>query len=268
MTGPEETSDNPLLVVRGAVAELLLNAPARKNSLSLAAWTKIPDLLTQAAGISGVRMLVVKGAGGEAFCAGADISEFEEVRATATAASHYDAVNVAAFKALKTFPMPVLAAIEGPCLGGGLGLALACDIRIADDTAVFGIPAARLGLAYPPEALGDLLEAVSLSDAKRLLFMAERHRAPSALEMGLVGELVARGQLDARVAAICKSVCSNAPLTLKAAKHALNRLAEPTLDAENHAQATRNADACINSRDYAEGCRAFLEKRAPVFDGH
>lgn len=261
-----DAADNPRLTIRGAVAEVLLNAPARKNALPLAAWQALPLLLDRLRDDQAVRVCIVRGAGGESFCAGADISEFEAIRSTPEAAKRYDEINVTAFKALKSVPVPVIAAIEGPCLGGGLGLALACDLRIAARTASFAIPAARLGLAYPPEALGDLLEAVSPSDAKTLLFTAARLSADKALRIGLINEVVEEGELDKRVDALCTALCANAPLSLKAAKRAINLLAVPASRAGLEALFA-DADACIDSADYREGCRAFLEKRAPDFTG-
>ncbi|WP_298965778.1 enoyl-CoA hydratase-related protein [uncultured Roseibium sp.] len=259
-------SDNPLLVVRGQVAELLINAPDRKNALPLAAWSRIPELLAELAETPDIRVCVVKGAGGRSFCAGADISEFEAIRSTPEAAKHYDDINVAAFKALKALDVPVVAAIEGPCLGGGLGVALACDLRLATRSAFFGIPAAKLGLAYPPEALGDLMEAISSSNAKHLLFTGESISAERALQIGLINEMVEDGVLDERMTRLTDSLCANAPLSLKAAKGAINLLNRPdgTRDLK---PALQDAQMCIDSADYKEGYRAFLEKRRPVFKG-
>lgn len=258
--------DNPLLRKTGPVAEVILNAPKRKNALSLAAWKRLPGLAAQIAADPQIRVCVVRGSGGESFCAGADIAEFEDTRATPDAAAAYDAINVQAFAALKSLPMPVIAAIEGPCLGGGLGVALACDIRLASRTAVFGIPAARLGLAYPPEALSDLLETVSPSAAKRLLFTAGRITAEAAIQMGLVDEISEPDTLASRLQSLCGAISANAPLSIRAAKACVNDLSGPAAekDLRQHREA---ATQCIDSSDYREGCRAFLDKRPPVFTG-
>lgn len=258
--------DNPRLTVRGTVAELMLNAPSKKNALPLAAWQALPTRLVALREDKDVRVCVVRGAGGKSFCAGADISEFEAIRSTPEAAKRYDDINVAAFKALKSLPVPVIAAIEGPCLGGGLGLALACDLRVAAQSAFFAIPAARLGLAYPPEALGDLLEAVSPSEAKKLLFTADRLSAHQALAIGLINEVVPDDKLDERIDTLTATLCANSPLSLKAAKQAINQLAATGTDGK-FAELRRDAERCIDSEDYREGCRAFLEKRQPRFNG-
>lgn len=257
---------NPVLNIHGMVAELVLNAPERKNALSLAAWERIPDVLLELSAVPDVRVCVVRGEGGKSFCAGADISEFEAIRSTKESALRYDAINVAAFAALKSLEVPVIAAIEGPCLGGGLGLALACDLRIASRTAVFGIPAAKLGLAYPPEALSDLLETVSSADAKRILFTGDRFTAEDARQIGLVNETVAPSDLQNRINALCDTIVSNAPLSIRAAKQAVNEMSAKTArDSDLH---RKNAQNCIESSDYREGCRAFLEKRRPEFTGN
>jgi enoyl-CoA hydratase/carnithine racemase len=261
-----QTESNPHLTIRGQVAELLLNSPERKNALPIAAWQRLPEVVQELQKDSTARVCIVRGAGGNSFCAGADISEFATIRSTPEAATRYDEINVAAFKALKSLPIPVIAAIEGPCLGGGLGLALACDIRIATRTAFFGIPAAKLGLAYPPEALGDLLEAVSASDAKRLLFTGERLSAAKALQIGLINEVVEEDQLDDHITKLSETMCSNAPLSLKAAKQAVNYLVHSP-DAADLSPLFQNAQNCVDSLDYREGCKAFLEKRTPQFKG-
>lgn len=267
-TFPTQNSDDKpvILKVNGPIAELILNNPGRKNALSLAAWQRIPELLSSLPEHSDVRVCVVKGAGGQAFCAGADISEFEAVRATPDAAEHYDHLNVKAFQALKSVDVPVIAAIEGPCLGGGLGIALACDIRIASNTAFFAIPAAKLGLAYPPDAVSDFLEVLSPSAAKMLLFSADRISAETALRFGLIDETADKDGLQTRVEQLCGTISKNAPLSLRAAKQTINQIAKEGAATDLQSARTQ-ARACIDSQDYAEGCRAFLEKRKPVFTG-
>lgn len=258
--------ENPYLSIQGAVAELVLNAPDRKNALPLSAWQRIPEIVGTLVENKEIRVCVVRGAGGRSFCAGADISEFEAIRSTPEAASRYDEINVAAFKAVRSLSIPVIAAIEGPCLGGGLGLALSCDIRIASNSAFFGIPAAKLGLAYPPQALGDLLEAVSASEAKRMLFTGERVSAEKALRIGLINEIVEEGGLDNHIARLAKTLCANAPLSLKAAKEAVSHLSSAQRSADMDLL-LQSARTCIDSQDYREGCQAFLDKRAPNFTG-
>lgn len=260
------SNSNPALSIEGAVARLTLNAPERKNALPLSSWRKIPELLAPLHENNEIRVLIVRGAGGKAFCAGADIAEFEAVRATPDAAEDYDRINVAAFQALKSLPVPVVAVIEGPCLGGGLGLALACDMRIAADNSFYSIPAARLGLAYPPDAIGDLVEAVSPSNAKRLLFTAERFSADEALQIGLINEVHTPEALGARVSQLCSVFEDNAPLSLRAAKRAINLLGAANAKADL-TEVYKMARTCVDSADYAEGCRAFLEKRKPFFQG-
>ncbi|WP_299481296.1 enoyl-CoA hydratase-related protein [uncultured Roseibium sp.] len=257
---------NPFVKINGRIAEIVLNAPERRNALSLAAWARIPDLTDQIAAAGDIRVCVLKGAGNKCFCAGADISEFEATRATPSAAMHYDEINVAAFKALKSLPIPTVAAIEGPCLGGGLGLALSCDLRIASKSAFFGIPAAKLGLAYPPDALTDLLSAVSTSNAKRIIYTGDRFTSEEALTMCLVDEITEPEDLSGRVETLCATICSNAPLSIAAAKRAIDEISEQSghIELEQHRLV---AQLCIESSDYREGCRAFLEKRKPDFKG-
>ncbi|MET1410975.1 enoyl-CoA hydratase [Roseibium sp. HPY-6] len=258
--------ENPFVKFNGRIAEIILNAPERKNALSLAAWARIPDLIDQIREAEDIRVCVLKGAGNKSFCAGADISEFEETRSTPAAAMRYDEINVAAFKALKSFPVPTVAEIEGPCLGGGLGLALSCDLRIASKTAFFGIPAAKLGLAYPPDALGALLSAVSASDAKWILYTGDRFTADAALGMGLINEVTEPEDLRDRVDTLCATICANAPLSIAAAKRAIDQISGQSVHMELE-QHRLIAERCIESADYREGCRAFLEKRKPHFKG-
>lgn len=250
--------------VDGSTGWLELNRPERRNALNAAMWTAIPALMKSLDDHVDVRVIVIRGAGMQAFAAGADISEFGQARSDAAAASDYEALNGAAFASIKGARKPVIAMVRGFCIGGGLAIALACDLRIADATAVFQLPPARLGLAYPLDGLRDLVAAIGSPAAKDLIFTARRIDAEEALRIGLIDRLAAA--IDTETHALCAEIAANAPLTIFHAKRAIDLIAERS----GHAEVTeiaRLAAACFHSADYAEGRTAFAEKRKPVFRG-
>jgi enoyl-CoA hydratase len=253
------------LQIEGPLAFVIIDNAARLNALTAAMWAAIPPLVAQAEADEGVRVIVLRGSGTRAFSAGADISEFEGAR-TGDAAQAYDALNHAAFGAIMGARKPVIAMIHGHCLGGGLGLAACCDLRLADEAAQFAIPAAKLGIGYNARWVGPLLALASPSRVKELLFTGRRFNAGEALAMGLVDRVVASDALDAVTQALAAEIAGNAPLTIRAAKQTIDELtrhaASPDMAALDAAIA-----ACFASDDYAEGRRAFLEKRKPVFKG-
>jgi enoyl-CoA hydratase len=251
---------------RGATGWLVLNRPERRNALSAEMWRAIPGIIRHLADDGEVRSLALTGEGGEAFAAGADISEFAGNRDDADAARLYDAMTIDAFAALQNCRKPVIAVIDGYCLGGGLALALACDIRIASDRSIFALPPARLGLAYPLAGLRQLLATVSAARAKELLFTARRVDAAEALRIGLVHAAVPGASLIAEAESVLAMVEANAPLSIAAAKGMINALSGVSEEAGPEALAGL-ADACFDSDDYKEGRRAFLEKRPPRFSG-
>jgi enoyl-CoA hydratase len=246
------------------VGMLVLDHPERRNATSLAMYEAIPAAVRTLRD-AGVRAVVLRGEGDVAFGAGSDIGEFRDKR-TGAAAAAYGAVEAAACQAIVDLAVPVIAAIHGPCIGGGLGIALCADLRYAADDAVFGVPPARLGLGYSVDAAARLRHAVGAARARELLLTARRVKAEEAARIGLVHAVHAKADLDERVAALAAEIATLAPGTLAAAKATLAALDEPGDESLLH-EANRRIAACFSSQDYAEGISAFHEKRTPRFTG-
>lgn len=248
----------------GGLGRIVIDNPGRHNALSLAMWQAIPNAVAMLQSDPDVRVIVVTGSGSGAFASGADISEFDEVRRDAATSKTYEAANAAAFTALRQTEKPTIAVIRRFCMGGGIGLAAACDIRIAAEDASFAIPAARLGLAYPAEAVADVVALIGPSRTKDLFFTAKRIDAATALRIGLVDDVVRDEDLESAATAYVARVAALAPLTQKAVKAAINAASG---NGGDWSRARALADACFESADYTEGRAAFREKREPVFTG-
>lgn len=262
---PDTPSPSLRLLRTGAIATIVIENTARMNALTAAMWRQMPGIVAEAEGDPAVRVIVLRGEGERAFSAGADISEFETARAGANAIE-YDSLNDAAFTALSGCTKPTIAMIHGFCLGGGLGLALCADIRLADEKAEFAIPAAKLGLGYNARWVRPLLAAISPARAKEMLFTARRFKAAEAFAMGLVNAVIPPAELPAKTSALADEIAANAPLTVRAAKLTIDALVRHPEKPDTSALDAA-VDACFDSADYAEGRRAFLEKRKPRFEG-
>lgn len=255
-----------LASVRDGIGWITFNHPERRNAMSLDMWTGLGIAAEAFQQDPGVRVVVMRGAGGQAFVSGADISEFEAHRADAAQKKSYDDVATRGYAGLANLGKPLIAMIEGYCVGGGLAIALAADIRFATATSRFAIPAARLGLGYDYRGLAALARLVGPSVAKDILFSARFVDADEALRLGLVNAVVDGPQLEEHVAGYARLVASNAPLTVHAVKAAV-QLFERYADAADTADVAALVARCFDSDDYKEGRRAFLEKRPPRFTG-
>jgi enoyl-CoA hydratase/carnithine racemase len=252
--------------VEGGIGWIIFNNPARHNAISLTMAEALGRVVDAFAADPAVRVVIVTGAGERAFVSGADISEFAEKRATAAAIAHYDGTAEETSHRLEVLGKPTIAMIRGYCIGGGLDLALRCDLRIAAEDARFGVPAAKLGLGYSFTEVRRLAALVGPSFAKEIFFTGRQFDAAEALQMGLVNRVVAVAALDRTVRDYAETIIGNAPLTIAATKRCV---AEVLNDPEDRDLAGCQAmvDACFASADYVEGRTAFMQKRRPVFQG-
>jgi enoyl-CoA hydratase/carnithine racemase len=250
----------------GSTLHIRFNNPAKHNALSVDMWEAVPSLLALANEDDHVRLVVFSGTGEKAFVSGADISQFEDMRAAREAVGRYEVMAEQTLTGIADFPKPTLACIRGYCIGGGVNVAIACDIRIASSDSVFAIPAARLGLGYRYSAMKNLVDLVGPGAAKDLFFTARRIDATEAKALGLVTRVCAPEALDALLGEYTAALGENAPLTVMAGKAITREILKPSPEL-NMELCTALIHGCFESADYTEGRTAFMQKRKPVFTG-
>jgi enoyl-CoA hydratase len=252
--------------IQQGVGWLTFNQPERRNAISLEMWQGIGDALELMEADANLRVVIMKGAGGKAFASGADISEFDQQRANAAQRQQYAQISGRGSQWLARFSKPLIALIDGYCIGGGLAIALNADVRFATPGSRLGIPAARLGLGYEYSGLAALARLVGPSTARDMLFSARLLNADEAYKVGLLNFIATEDTIVDQVMAYAEQIAKNAPLTIKAAKAAVNAFEKYSQVDAAHAIAEM-VDACFDSDDYKEGRRAFAEKRPPQFKG-
>jgi enoyl-CoA hydratase/carnithine racemase len=260
------STDKMLARKEGRVGYLIFNNPERHNAVSLEMWDAIARILDDFGRDDDVRVVVLTGAGGKAFVSGADISRFGDERASEEAIARYNATTEKAHNAVHEFPKPTIAMIRGYCIGGGVGIAVCCDLRICADNSRFAVPAAKLGLGYGYSGIKRLCDVVGPSFAREIFFTARQFNAAEAREMGLVNRVLPDGEVEAYVRNYAETIASNAPLTVNSVKFIVGEIMkdESKRDIEHCADMVAK---CFASRDYVEGREAFMEKRKPAFTG-
>jgi enoyl-CoA hydratase len=256
-----------LLEKDGPIGWIVFNQPEKRNAVSQEMWELMPDYVHDLATDDAIRVVVLRGAGDKAFVAGADISQFKDRRRNMADEEEYRRISGRGQDALAALSKPLLAMIHGYCVGGGVSIAITCDIRLAADDARFGVPAARLGLGYHYHGMEKLMKLVGPAYTKEIFFTARTDfSAQDALRMGLVNHVVPRGELERFTRDYALTIARNAPLTLRSAKATVEQLVKPAGDRDLALLDKLIAD-CFNSQDYQEGVRAFSEKRRPQFRG-
>jgi enoyl-CoA hydratase len=262
----DATTDKMLARKEGGVGYLIFNNPERRNAVSLEMWEAAEGFLEDFKNDNNVRVIVVTGAGGKAFVSGADISKFEKERSTREGSERYNAAVDRAYEALYNCPKPTIAMIRGYCIGGGVGLAVCCDMRICTEDSKFAVPAAKLSIGYRYEALKKLVDLVGPSFAKEIFFTARQFTAAEAHQMGLVNRVLPDAELESFVKDYADTIAGNAPLSVESVKFMVAQMAKEE-SRRDLKRCEEMVQACFASNDYIEGRKAFMEKRKPNFTG-
>ena len=262
MTKPEKVLHRK----EAGVGYVVFNNPERHNAMSLEMWEETGRIMDEFRSDDSLRVVVLTGAGTKAFVSGADISRFGAERSSEEAVAHYNETVEKANVALYSYPKPTIAMIRGYCIGGGLGIAMCCDLRIAADHSTFAVPAAKLGLGYGHPGVKRLMDVVGPSFTKEIFYTARQFKAEEAVTMGLINRVVPDAELESYVKKYAETIAGNAPLTIKALKTVVQELVKD--ESKRSVKAMEgDVNACFKSKDYIEGRDAFMEKRKPVFTG-
>jgi enoyl-CoA hydratase/carnithine racemase len=259
-------TDKILTEQTGDIARIIFNQPEKRNAVSLEMWEAVEAAMIRFQADPSVRILILSGAGGKAFVSGADISKFESERASEEGVAHYNATTKRVYDMVEAFPKPTIAQIDGFCVGGGVALALCCDLRICGEGSNFAVPAAKLGLGYGFAGIKRLVDVVGPSFAKEIFFTARRFTAEEARVMGLVNRVVPDAEVGETALATARMIAENAPMTVGSVKYIVGQTVTPESQRDLD-ECDARVKACFDSQDYVEGRRAFMEKRKPNFVG-
>jgi enoyl-CoA hydratase len=258
--------DKMLARKEGSIGWMIFNNPEKHNAVSLEMWRAGWTIMEEFQRDDEVRVVVLTGAGGKAFVSGADISKFADERATREAVAHYNAAVAQIYGGIHAFPKPTIAMICGYCVGGGIGLAACCDLRVATDKSRFALPAAKLGLGYGFDGVKRLIDIIGLAWTKDIFFTARQFGADEAARMGFVNHVVSDSEIESAVRALAGTIADNAPLTVGSVKFIANEAVKDRAE-RDLARCQALVQGCFESRDYVEGREAFLAKRKPAFTG-
>ena len=260
-------TDKLLLEKDGPIGWIVFNQPEKRNAVSQEMWEAMPGYVEDLAGDDAIRVVILRGAGDAAFVSGADISQFKDRRRNMADEEEYRKISARGGEALGHLTKPLLAMIHGYCVGGGLSIAIGCDLRICSDDARFGVPAARLGLGYHYSGMEKLMRLVGPAYTKEIFFTARTDfSAQDAWRMGLVNQVVPKADLERFTRDYAQTISRNAPLTIRSAKASVDQLVKAP-EQRDLALLDKLIADCFNSQDYQEGVKAFSEKRRPQFRG-
>ena len=260
------TNSKMILEIKDGAGFITFNNPEKHNAVSLEMWESLGEMMDQLEKDNNVRVVVLKGAGGKSFVSGADISKFDKDRSTKEQVLNYNEKTGKLYQRIEAFPKPTIAMIDGYCIGGGLNLAVCCDIRICSEKSQFAMPAAKLSLGYPFSSIKRLFDTMGPGMSKHFMFTAERISSGEALNCGLVQKLVKDIELEEFVNSYAQRISKNAPLTIKAMKQIGIEVLKNSED-RDLTLCEKLVSECFDSEDYKEGRKAFMEKRKPVFQG-